>query len=118
MSATLPPKNTVQLGIAYVDWILWDPSLKLRDGKSSTVSNVKTRSKTNSHVVTDQSPRAVPGDVDTRVGETTEIDAALEIGIRDFVDPIAPGGMQVFADCIEIVGEAWYAFGSSRTCCP
>lgn len=108
MSATSPPKNILHLVFAYADWILGGPSPNARVPKTNASSNTDSANKNQSEPRdTHQQPRAVPTNLETRIGETTEIGAALEIGIRDLVDHIAPGGMQIYADCIEIVGEAW-----------
>lgn len=107
MSDALLPKNILPVLIDYLDWILGGPSPKTRAPKAGAppIANPAHENKSKSR--NSQPPRAVPNNIETRIGEATETGAALEIGIRDLVDHIAPGGMQLYADCIEIVGEAW-----------
>lgn len=106
----LSNNEMIQTVIAYIDWILGGPSPQKRTAKGN-VPNTRVASRDNPTPIPTpparQEPRAVPNDVESRVGESTEIGTALEIGMRDLVDHIAPGGMQIYADCIEIVGEAW-----------
>lgn len=108
MSVPLPSKNIAQVVISYVDWILGGSSPKSRAPKTDAARNAGGANKKQAQPRnTHQDERAIPTNIETRIGETTDISAALEIGIRNLVDHIAPGGVQIYADCVEIVGEAW-----------
>lgn len=126
MSTAPSNQNWWESIVAYGDWVLGGPPPKARAAKKTDAEHAapagehqNTRTSTNSgggrppraaspaSRAPRESPRAVPSNVETRVDEHTATGAALEIGIRDLVDHIAPGGMQIYPDCIEIVGEAW-----------
>ncbi|RIK54677.1 hypothetical protein DCC62_31730, partial [candidate division KSB1 bacterium] len=107
VNSPLFPKNIIQVVVIYANWLLGGPPPKTRVSKSNDSPNANAAHNHQSNSREPQQPRAIPTNIETRIGEATEIGAALEIGIRDLVDHIAPGGMQIYADCIEIVGEAW-----------